>query len=86
MLSGRYGMCDRGWVFEIWMRPKGVLVEPFLVIFTSSEFSRAKNIALRGTDQESYITEYALVYEEKRTGLLRCCPVGTEKPGKCGRS
>ena len=46
------------------------------------EVSRGEKLALRGTDPESYITEYTLVYEkqlhdcvldEPRVGKLRDC-------------
>jgi len=57
ILSGSQSMCDRGWVFEIWVRPKGVLAEPCFEIFTSREVSRAEKIALRGTDPVSYRIE-----------------------------
>jgi hypothetical protein len=33
---------------------------------SSDEVSRGEKIALRGTDPESYITEYTLVYEDER--------------------
>ena len=48
----------------------------------NDEVSREEKMALRGTDPDSYITEYTLVYEEKRqgglagegAGMLRSCP------------
>ena len=40
-----------------------------LVIDSGGEVSRGEKMALRGTDQESYITEYNLVYEDKNAGV-----------------
>ena len=36
---------------------------PFVT--TSGEVSRGEKMALRGTDQPSFITEYTVVYEDK---------------------
>jgi len=63
-----------------------------LKVETSGEVSRGEKMALRGTDPESYITEYTLVYGDISAGFLveisleAKCGVCGEREGGCTRS
>ena len=41
------------------------------LVIDFGEVSRGEKMTLRGTDPESYITEYTLVYEDTSERLLR---------------
>ena len=47
---------------------------------TSGEVSRGEKMALKVSDPDSYITEYTLVYEDKKvpTAVLLCLPHDSE--------
>ena len=60
----------KGGVDGVWPHEGRASLRAWLyLVIDSVEVSRGENIALRGTDPESNITEYTVVYEEKSESL-----------------
>ena len=62
---------------------EGQFVPDILLWIDSGLVSRGEKVALRGTDPESYITEYTLVYEDENNVRVQVHGEGGDQAALC---